>query len=110
MSVRAQLLWATMARPVLSGTCPVKLLYCLGHLAAAQFQGLGNLLIAYASGGRYGKNMISQFFFRKITIHDFITILCHVGFYYFASCLSSTAKLISLYKAFQGNEKRMADC
>ncbi len=41
-------LWSTMARPVLSGTCPVKLLYGLGHRAAAQFQGLGNLLIAYA--------------------------------------------------------------
>ncbi len=33
---------------VLSGTCPVKPLYGLGHRAAAQFQGLGNLLIAYA--------------------------------------------------------------
>ncbi len=42
-----QLLWSTMARPVLSGTCPVKPLYGLGHRAAAQFQGLGNLLIAY---------------------------------------------------------------
>ncbi len=46
-----------MARPVLSGTCPVKPLYGLGHRAAAQFQfqlsyitSLGNLLIAYASG------------------------------------------------------------
>ncbi len=28
--------------------CPVKPLYGLGHRAAAQFQGLGNLLIAYA--------------------------------------------------------------
>ncbi len=35
-----------MARPVLSGTCPVKPLFGLGHRAAAQFQGLGNLLIA----------------------------------------------------------------
>ncbi len=43
-----QLLWSTMARPVLSGTCPVKPLYGLGHRAAAQFQDLGNLLIAYA--------------------------------------------------------------
>ncbi len=34
--------------PVVSGTCPVKPLYVLGHSAAAQFQGLGNLLIAYA--------------------------------------------------------------
>ncbi len=43
-----QLLWATMAWPVLSGTCPVKPRYGLGHCVAAQFQGLGNLLIAYA--------------------------------------------------------------
>ncbi|CAI9603639.1 unnamed protein product [Staurois parvus] len=41
-----QLLWSTIARPVLSGTCPIKLLYGLGHHAAAQLQGLGNLLIA----------------------------------------------------------------
>ncbi len=41
-----------MARPVLSGTCPVKPLYGLGHRAAAQFQGLGNLFIAYASGSQ----------------------------------------------------------
>ncbi len=46
-STCTQLLWSTMARPVLSGTCPVKPLYGLGHRAAAQFQGLGNLLIAY---------------------------------------------------------------
>ncbi len=48
LSTCTQLLWSTMARPVLSGTCPVKPLYGLGHRAAAQFQGLGNLLIAYA--------------------------------------------------------------
>ncbi len=36
------------AEAFLSGTCPVKPLYGLGHRAAAQFQGLGNLLIAYA--------------------------------------------------------------
>ncbi len=46
-STCTQLLWSTMVRPVLSGTCPVKPLYDLGHRAAAQFQGLGNLLIAY---------------------------------------------------------------
>ncbi len=34
----------------MSGTGPVKLLYGLGHHAAAQFQGFGNLLIAYAKG------------------------------------------------------------
>ncbi len=43
LSTCTQLLWLTMARPVLSGTCPVKPLYGLGHRAAAQFQGLGNL-------------------------------------------------------------------
>ncbi len=47
-STCTQLLWSTMSRPVLSGTCPVKPLYGLGHCAAAQFQGLGNLLIVYA--------------------------------------------------------------
>ncbi|CAI9605549.1 unnamed protein product [Staurois parvus] len=44
--VHSSSLWSTMARPVLSGTCPVTPLYGLGHRAAAQFQGLGNLLIA----------------------------------------------------------------
>ncbi len=48
LSTCTQLLWSTIARPVLSGTCPVKPLYDLGHRAAAQFQCLGNLLIAYA--------------------------------------------------------------
>ncbi len=48
LSMCTQLLWSTMARPVLSGTCPVKPLYGLGHRAATQFQGLGNLLIGYA--------------------------------------------------------------
>ncbi len=47
LSTCTQLFWSTMARPVLSGTCPVKPLYGLGHRAAAQFQGLVNLLIAY---------------------------------------------------------------
>ncbi len=49
LSMCTQLLWLTMARPVLSGTCPVKPLYGLGHSAVAQFQGLDNLLIVYAS-------------------------------------------------------------
>ncbi|XP_057190911.1 uncharacterized protein LOC130554978 [Triplophysa rosa] len=35
LSMCTQLLWSTMARPVLSGTCPVKPLYGLGHRAAA---------------------------------------------------------------------------
>ncbi len=48
LSTCTQLLWSTMARPVLSGTCPVKPLYGLGHHAAAHFQGFVNLHIAYA--------------------------------------------------------------
>jgi len=46
VSTDTQHLWLTMARPVLSGTCPFKTLYGLGHRAAAQF--LGNLLKVYA--------------------------------------------------------------
>ncbi len=44
LSTCTQLLWSTMARPFLSGTCPVNPLYGLGH-HIAQFQGLRNLLI-----------------------------------------------------------------
>ncbi len=36
-------------RPILSGICPVKPLYCLGHCAAAHFQGLGKIFKAYAN-------------------------------------------------------------
>ncbi|CAH2321312.1 2-oxoglutarate dehydrogenase-like, mitochondrial [Pelobates cultripes] len=43
LSMCTQLLWLTNARPVLSGTCPVKPLYGLVHRAAAQFQGLCHL-------------------------------------------------------------------
>ena len=43
LSMCTQLLWSTMARPVLSGNCPVKPLHGPGHHAAAQFQGVGNL-------------------------------------------------------------------
>ncbi len=32
-------------------------------------------------GGRYDKN-ITIFFFFYIPIHDLITLLCHVGFYF----------------------------
>ncbi len=44
LSTCTQLLWSTMARPVLSGTCPVKPLYGFGHRATAQFQGLQVLI------------------------------------------------------------------
>ncbi len=49
LSTWLKLLCSTMAMPVLSGTCSVKPLYGLGHHAAAQFQGLGNPLIATPS-------------------------------------------------------------
>ncbi len=48
LSTSTQLLWLTMARPVLSGICPVKPLYGLDQRAAAQFQGLGKFIKAYA--------------------------------------------------------------
>ena len=40
-----QLLWLTIVRPVLTRTCPVKLLSGLGHHAAAHFQGLDHLYV-----------------------------------------------------------------
>ena len=48
LSMCTQLLCSTMARHVLSETCAVKLLYGLGHRAAAQFLDGGSLLIAEA--------------------------------------------------------------
>ncbi len=71
LSMCTQLLWSTTARPVLSGTCPVKPLYDLGHRAAAQFQGLGNLLIAYAIF------MYSNTYFFQI-LRKFFAMRCHV--------------------------------
>ncbi len=44
LSTYTQLLWSTMARPVLSGICPVKPLYGFGHGAAAQYQSLAIFL------------------------------------------------------------------
>ena len=44
----AQLLWTTYSRPVLSGPRSFKTLDNLSHCAAAQFQGVGNLLVALA--------------------------------------------------------------
>ncbi len=40
--------WAHALNFFGTGTCPVKPLYGIDHPVAAQFQGLGNLLIAYA--------------------------------------------------------------
>ena len=48
LSTCAQLLWTTYPRPVLSGPRTFKMLDDLSHCAAAQFQGVGNLLVALA--------------------------------------------------------------
>ena len=48
LSTCAQLLWTTYPRPVLSGPHIFKTLDDLSHCAAAQFQGAGNLLLAFA--------------------------------------------------------------
>ena len=48
LSMCAQLLWTTYPRPVLSGPRSFKTLDDLSHCAAAQFQGVGNLLGALA--------------------------------------------------------------
>ena len=46
LSTCAQLLWTTYPRPVLSGPRTCKTLDDLSHCAAAQFQDVGNLLVA----------------------------------------------------------------
>ncbi len=56
---------------VLSGTCPVKPLYDLSHRAVAQFQSLGNLLIAYAIFMK-SNNSFFQIF------REFFAMRCHV--------------------------------
>ena len=49
LSTCAQLLWTTYPRPVLSGPRSFKSLDDLSHCAAAQFQGVENLLVAWPS-------------------------------------------------------------
>ena len=71
LSTCTQLLWSTMARPVLSGTCPVKPLYGLGHRAAAQFQRVWNLLIGEAIF-MWSINSFSQI------LREFFAMRCHV--------------------------------
>ncbi len=81
LSMCTQFLWSTMARPVLSGTCPVKPLYGLGHRAAAQFQGLGNLLIAYARAVRYD-NIYRMDKIKSLLFHImFYRLFCGVAKY-----------------------------
>jgi len=75
LSMCTQLLWSTMASPVLSGTCPVKSLYGLGHRDAAQFQGLGNLLLN--SIFYYAIFMKSNNNFFQI-LREFFAMRCHV--------------------------------
>ena len=48
LSMCTQLLWTTYLRPVLSGPHSFKMLGDFSHCAAAQFQGVGNLLVALA--------------------------------------------------------------
>ena len=48
LSTCAQLLWTTYLSPVLSWPRSFKTLDDLSHCAAAQFQGVGNLLVALA--------------------------------------------------------------
>ncbi len=45
-------------------------------------------------------------FFRKITIHDFMTILCHVGFTILQVVWAVRPNNFPYYKAFQGNKKK----
>ena len=61
---------SSMARPVLSGICPVKPLYGLGHHAAAQFQGLGNPL-------SLDHLCVEQQLFFQI-LKEFFAMRCHV--------------------------------
>ncbi len=68
LSSCTQLLWSTMARPVLSGTCPVKPLYGLGQSAAAQFQGLGNFIIA---------NLCHIYVEQQFFVSDSQRVICH---------------------------------
>ncbi len=98
-----QFLWSTMARPVLSGTCPVKPLYGLGHRAAAEFQGLRNLLIAYARVVRYDN---------IYRMDEIKSLLFHIMFYrlfrgvakyiVYGNTFSSFEWLRSLYAAHHG--------
>ncbi len=103
LSMCTQFLWSTMARPVLSGTRPVKPLYGLGHRAAAQFQGLVNLLIAYARAVRYDN---------IYRIHEMKSLLFHIMFHrlfrgvakyiVYGNTFSSFEWLRSLYAAHHG--------
>ncbi len=44
-------------------------------------------------------------FFLNITIHDIITILCHVGFIILQVVWAVQPNSFPYYKAFQGNKK-----
>ncbi len=67
LSACTQLLWSTMPRPVLSGTCPVKTLYVLDHRAAAQFQGLV----------QYSYSLRHLYVEQQIFFSDPQRVLCH---------------------------------
>ncbi len=66
LSTCTQLIWSTMASPVLSGTCPVKSLYGLAHRAAAQH--------AWQSSYSLRQLYVEQ----QIFFSDPQRVLCHV--------------------------------
>ena len=71
-STCAQLLWTTYPRRVLSGSRSFKMLDDLSHCAAAQFQGVGNLLVALA--------IFMYYNYTSFTIlREFFAMWCHVG-------------------------------
>ena len=67
LSTCAQLLWTTYPRPVLGGPRSFKTLDDLSHCAAAQFYGVGNLLVALAI-----------FTYPNNTSFKILSVLCHV--------------------------------
>ncbi len=71
----------------------ISLTECQEALSIRQFGKQTRDTLSGARGGQYGKNIISRFFF-EISRFNHDSLSC--WFYYFASCLSSTAKLISL--------------
>ncbi len=61
-------------------------------------------------GGRYGKNIISCFFLEISQFHDFIMILCHVGFTIFSDqCSQNNFPIIKTRPFKVTNIKLMVD-
>ncbi len=71
LSTCTQLLWSTMAGPVLSGTCPVKPLCRLGHRGCSSVSGSWQ-----TSYSLYHLYVEQQFFFQ--ILREFFAMRCHV--------------------------------